>query len=124
MKKNILVFPEFFFLAFSLYWLLENLAASGHVNYFAITAALLFLFQIFFQKRIVGLAVGIVVAIFSLFMLLAVCSEFNDFPVGSADGLDFLITGAGVFIFSFFTASAMVYKYAKAKPALKMPYTT
>lgn len=116
MKKYLYLIPEVYFAAFSIYWIFENYNASGTFNYFAASVAGLMLFQAFFKKRIVGIAIGGVLALFSAFMTLAVRSEFNDFPDGSSDGLRFLLTGEGLFLFSALMAVAMIVKHALNKP--------
>lgn len=77
------------------------------------------LFQLVYNKRILGLASGAALGLFSLFMILAVLSEFRDFPAASLDGISFLLTGGGIFLTSGLAAGAMVLKHAlrKSEPA-------
>jgi hypothetical protein len=116
MKKYLYFIPEVYFTVFSVLWMLENYNASGTFNYFAAVVAALMLFQVFFKKRILGIVTGGVLALFSVFMMLAVRSEFNEFQEGSPDGLLFLLRGEGLFLFSMLMAIAMVILNALNKP--------
>lgn len=116
MKKILYSLPEVFFIGLASFWIQDNYTASGSVNYFVIVVIAVMAFQLLFKKRVVGLASGITLAIFSMYMMLAVRSEHNDFPSGSAEGLKFLLLGEGLFLLSMIVAAAMVFKFAIQKP--------
>jgi hypothetical protein len=115
MKKILYLIPEVFFIGVAVFWINENYSANRSVNYFAVTIIAIMIFQLLFQNRIVGFAVGGILTMFSLYMVLAVRSEHNDFPPGSAEGLKFLIMGEGLFFLSALTAIAMICKFAMRK---------
>ena len=116
MKKILYSLPEVFFIGLASFWIQDNYTASGSVNYFAIVVIVVMAFQLLFKKRVVGLASGTALAMFSMYMMLAVRSEHNDFPAGSAEGLKFLLFGEGLFLLSMIVAAAMVFKFAIQKP--------
>lgn len=115
MKKLFYTLPEIFFIGFSAYWIQENYSASNSINYFAIAIIAVMVYQLISKNRVVGLAGGITLAMFSVMMMLAVRSEHNDFPKGSAEGLKFLLLGEGLFLLSFFIAGVMIFKFATQK---------
>ncbi len=121
MKKYFLLFPETFFAILAGYWIYENYSASGTLNYIAIGVAILMVFQLLFRKRIIGIVSGGVQTLFSAFMMLAVISEFRDFPIGDADGIKFLLPALGLFAFSTLTGLLMVLKYALQKTTVFLP---
>jgi hypothetical protein len=115
MKNIFYLMPEAFFIGLAVFWINDNYSANGSVNYFAIAIIAIMIFQLLFQNKIVGFAVGGILAMFSLYMVLAVRSEHNDFPPGSAEGIKFLIIGEGLFLLSALTAIAMICKFAALK---------
>jgi hypothetical protein len=115
MKKILYLIPEVFFIGLAAFWINDNYSANGSVNYFAVAIIAIMIFQLLFQNRIVGFAVGGILTMFSLYMVLAVRSEHIDFPPGSAEGLKFLIIGEGLFLLYALTAIAMICKFATLK---------
>jgi hypothetical protein len=115
MKKILYLTLEVFFIGLAAFWIKDNYSANGSINYFAIAIVAIMIFQLLFQNRIVGFAVGGILAMFSLYMVLAVRSEYNDFPSGSAEGIKFLIMGESLFLLSALSAIAMICKFAALK---------
>jgi len=118
MKKLLYSLPEVFFICMAAFWIRDNYTASGTINYFALIVIAVMVFQLIFSKRIVGLVSGGILAIFSFFMVLAVRSEHNDFPAGSAEGLKFLLIGEGLFLLSALIAGVMMFKFGMQKPEI------
>ena len=118
MKKLLYSLPEVFFIGLAIYWMLDNYNANKTINYFAIVFIAIMIFQVIYSRKILGLVSGIILCVISLFMVLAVRSEHNDFPVGSAEGLKFLLIGEGLFLFSAFIAGTMVFRYTMQKPEI------
>jgi len=115
MKKILYLIPEVFFIGLAVFWINDNYSANGSVNYFAIAIIVIMIFQLLFQNRIVGFAVGGILTMFSLYMVLAVRSEHNDFPPGSAEGIKFLIMGESLFLLSALISIVMICKFAIRK---------
>jgi hypothetical protein len=115
MKKILYLILEVFFIGLAAFWIKDNYSANGSVNYFAIAIIAIMIFQLLFQNKIVGFAVGGILAMFSLYMVLAVRSEHNDFPPGSAEGIKFLIMGESLFLLSALISIVMICKFAALK---------
>jgi hypothetical protein len=107
--------PEFFFAGLAVYWILDNYS-NGHINYFAIAVVAVLLFQILIQNRIVGLATGIALGIFSSYMVLAVLSDFLKYEESTSADIKYLLSAGGIFALAVLLAAAMVYKFAVITP--------
>ncbi|MCO6148386.1 hypothetical protein [Flavobacterium sp. NRK1] len=112
MKRIINRIPELFFIGLAAYWILDNYLGSETINYFAIAVIIVLLFQLIYQKYIVGLTTGIVLGLFSGYMIMAVLSDFIKYETVTAKSLQFLAYGGGIFGVSVLMATAMVYKFA------------
>jgi hypothetical protein len=115
MKNIFYLIPEAFFIGLAVFWINDNYSANGSVNYLAVAIIAIMIFQLLFQNKIVGFAVGGILTMFSLYMVLAVRSEYNDFPSGSAEGIKFLIMGESLFLLSALISIAMICKFAALK---------
>lgn len=125
MKQIINRVPEMFFTGIALYWLADNFFGAGHVNYFALAVLAALIFQLVMQKRIVGLALGIMLGIFSSYMVLAVVSDLKKYDSMASEAVTFAVFGLGMFGTAVLMATAMVYKFAMQKPDLEQnPLTT
>ncbi|WP_147406792.1 hypothetical protein [Flavobacterium sp. 102] len=111
MKKYVLVLPELILLGLSAYWFLENLIGGNHFNPFVFGVFIILLLQVFFQNKFVGFSVATLISLFSLFMVLAVISEFNDFPTASAEAFQLLGFGLFLCFLGFSSAIAIFYKF-------------
>ena len=115
MKPIVNRIPEFFFIGLAVYWIIDNYS-SGYINYFAIAVVAVLIFQIFLQKRVVGLATGIALGIFSSYMVLAVLSDFLKYEEISSADIKYLLSAGGIFALAVLLAAAMVYKFAVMPP--------
>jgi VIT1/CCC1 family predicted Fe2+/Mn2+ transporter len=111
MKKYVLFLPEFILMGVSAFWLIDNYIIQHHFNPYAFGVLVLLLLQVFFQNKIIGFALATLVSLFSLYMVLAVISEFNDFPTASAEAFQLLGFGLLLCFFGFSAAIAMFYKF-------------
>jgi len=112
MKKIVLLLPELIILILSCLWLIDNYRVSAIINYYALSVAVVMVLQLVFKFKIVGLSMAIIIALFSLYMFLAVVSEFNDFPQVNFEALKLLVVGFYFCFLGFIAASIMAYKYA------------
>ena len=109
MKKYYMLLPEFILLGLSAYWFLENFLSSNHFNSFAfIIFAVLFL-QVFFQNKYLGFSLATLVSFISLYMVLAVISEFRDFHGITTEAVQLL--GFGILLCSLGIGSALMMFY-------------
>lgn len=111
MKKYVLILPEFILLGLTSYWFLENILATGHFNRFAFTVFVILLLQVFFQNKYVGFLMAWLFFFFSLYMVLAVVSEFRDFPTVTSDAIQLLAVGLLLCFLSLGSAGIMFWKY-------------
>ena len=108
MKQIVNRIPEVFFGCLAAYWIFDNYA-NGHINYFAVVALLIIIVQIIFQKRIIGLVAGIVLGVFSSYMILAVLTDYNK---SGGKAMEYLLTAGGIFAVGVIMAATMIYKFA------------
>ena len=108
-KTFILQLPEYLLIAAVLfYWFSTGLA----VNYIAIGLIIVLILQIIFKNRIVGIIIPSILVMISLYMLLALMSEFNEFLTFSSDAKELLFVGLSYFISTIIISGVMIYKYA------------
>lgn len=108
LKKILLQLPEFLLIiAVIFYW---NSAGRG-LNPIAIILIIGLIFQIIFKNRIVGIIIPSLLILTSFYMLLALMSEFNNFPTFDADAKRLLFVGLSYFIATIIVSGLMIYKY-------------
>lgn len=110
MKKYLLLLPEFFIIALSIYWFLENYMSSGHINYFAIIVFALVTVQIFLKNKIVGIMLGSILFFFGLYMVLAVLSEFREFTTIDSSAIKLISVGFLICFVLISSSIGMFYK--------------
>ncbi len=108
MKKYILDLPEFILVALSTYWFLDNYIGANHFNPLAFIVLAILMLQIYFKNKYVGFLLAWFISLFSLYLVLAVISEFRD----SSEGMLKLLVGGLVFCsLPIGSAVLMFYKY-------------
>ena len=108
-KTVILQLPEYLLIvAVVFYWFSAGLV----VNYIAIGLIIVLILQIIFKNRIVGIIIPSILVMISLYMLLALMSEFNEFLTFSSDAKELLFGGLLYFISTIIVSGIMIYKYA------------
>lgn len=109
LKKLLLQLPEYLLIvAVIFYW-----GSAGIViNPIAIFLILGLILQIIFKNRIVGLIIPSLLILASFYMLLALMSEFNEFPTFNADAKKLLFVGLSYFISTIVVSMLMIYRYS------------
>lgn len=121
LKSIISHIPEISFLLMAIYWFLENLMASpSNINYFMLAVLLFVSALMIWRIRVFALILSIILGIGSLYMLLAVVSEFKEFPKGSPEGIELLITGSLIFLVLAGMAIWMPIKYLRESKGKKI----
>ena len=69
-------------------------------NPVAIVLVLLLVLELSTKKLIITLLSSTIIGLLSLYMMLAVISEYREFPVGDPDGKTLLLVGLSIFISS------------------------
>lgn len=115
MKSKLLFLPESLLLVLSVFWFFEAYFYDGFVNFLALFFASILLFQLFYKNKIIGFALAILLLILSLYLVLAVVAEYNEFPTQSKDALTLLIVGLILSVVLLVLGVALFYKYLKLK---------
>ena len=108
-RTFILQLPEYLLIAAVVfYWFSAGLS----VNYIAIGLITVLILQIIYKIRIVGIIIPSVLVMISLYMLLAIMSELNEFLTFNSDAKELLFVGLSYFISTIIISGVMIYKYA------------
>jgi hypothetical protein len=109
--KTILSYlPEASFLVVALFWFIDNLLAS-HVNFFMVVIMALVAILLIWRIKALAVSLSVCLGIGSFYMLLAVVSEFQEFPIGDPNGLKLLVIGLLIFIALMAMSFTMPLKY-------------
>ena len=108
LKKFLLELPEYLLIAAVIfYW-----GSAGMViNPIAIGLIILLILQIIFKNRIVGILIPSLLIMTSIYMLMALMSEFNEFPTFNSDAKKLLFVGLSYLISTMVVSGIMIYKY-------------
>jgi hypothetical protein len=110
-KKYLLLLPEIIIVILSAYWFLDNYLGRGVVNPFALGVFFTLLFQVIFQNKFIGMFLATITSLFSVYLVLAVISEFREFPTVTNEAIQLLAFGL-LFAMLLFTSSIiMIYKF-------------
>jgi hypothetical protein len=109
LKQNLFKLPEYLLIAAVIfYW-----GSAGIViNAIAIALIVILILQIIFKNRIIGLIIPSLLIMICLYMLMALISEFNEFPTFNAEAKKMLFVGLSYFISTMIVAGIMIYKYS------------
>lgn len=103
--------PETYFLIFAFWWALsplltfQNLTA-GDINYHACILALVLILQFYLKSRALGLIVSGILALFFVYLILALWADFSD-----NGSIRFLVLGGFLVVTSIMMAILMFLKY-------------
>jgi magnesium-transporting ATPase (P-type) len=112
-KQTALQLPEYLLIAAVVfYWI----SSAVVFNPLAIILIAVLVLQIIFKNRIVGLVIPGLLIMACFYMLLALMSEFNEFPTFNADARKLLVVGLSFFLSTIAVSVLMIYKYASPKP--------
>lgn len=115
MKKAIRIIPLLYFVFLSIFWFTENYMTTGTINYIALVVGFLMVCQLFINRRVVGLVTGVAMALFCIYMLLAVVADVAK-PGGlTPNMIKFIAIGGGLFGTALIMALLLVYYHAKQK---------
>jgi hypothetical protein len=113
LKEISLNLPEYLLVAAVIfYW-----ASSGMIiNPIAIGLITVLMLQIIFKNRIVGVLIPGLLIMTGLYMLMALMSEFNEFPTFNSDAKKLLFVGLSYFVSTIAISGIMLYKYIAIEP--------
>lgn len=113
LKQRLLSLPEYLLIAAVIfYWVSTALV----LNPVAIGLLVILILQLFLKNRIIGIVVPGLLIMASFYMLLALMSELNEFPVFNADARKLLLVGLSFFVSTILVSGVMLFKYASPKP--------
>lgn len=112
-KRLIAKLPELFFLHLGVYWFWETFRGGEFINYPALILVAVMTLQFFINNKILGLILGFLLGIGSIYMSLAVLSEFSEFESVTNEALKLLVIGLSIFL------PSLVFSYFIIKKNLK-----
>src|SRR5688572_17582397 len=89
------------------------------VNPFLLGVMFLITLQIMFKNKIAGLILAILFLISNLYMILALVSEFKEFPIVNAEAIKLLLVGLGIISVNAMIGVLMLVKYSKEEKVLQ-----
>jgi len=107
------------------YYLLILVILSGYTPPFSfhpiiIGFVAILILQIIFRNKISGLIIASLFLLINLYMLLALFSEKNEFPIFNGDAKQLLIGGLLLLVFNLFVIGLMIYKYILLEDTTKL----
>lgn len=107
-KEILLKLPEYLLLAgVCFYWY----SSGTLINPIAIGLIGLLIYQLIRKNFVVGLVIPGLLIFGSLFMLMALISEFKEFPTFNAEAKRMLFVGLTYFLSTIIVSGTMIYKY-------------
>ena len=108
--------PEFLLMAAVVfYWV-----STAHlINPVAIVLLTLLILQWWLSIRWIGILLPSVLLLLSSYMMLAVWSEYKEYPEPNAEAYRLLAIGMGLFLLTGSLSAVMIYKYAHLYPRHK-----
>jgi len=97
MKNIYRILPLVYFTGLGLFWIAENYMSTETVNYAAIAVTVLIAAQFFFKNKIAGLVTGVVMGLFSAYMLLAMLSDLVKTEEFTSGTYKFMAFGSALF---------------------------
>lgn len=112
LKKILLSLPEYLLIAAVIfYWTSAGLI----INPIAIVLIAGLVLQIIYKNQIVGIIIPCFLILICLYMLLALMSEFNEFPTFNTEAKTLLFVGLSYFILTMIVSGIMIYKYTRTE---------
>lgn len=113
LKSTLPDVPEYYLIVLVL---LSGYTPPAYIHPPFIVIALLLLAQIVFRNRYTGIAIAVLFSLANLFMLLALLSEFREFPTFDDGAKQLLFVGLPLLGLNFLMGGLMIHKYLKAEP--------
>jgi hypothetical protein len=111
-KKIVFRLPEIYLLLAVVYcWILT----ANLLNPFAIVLIGLLVFQLYTRNKVTGISIASILIILSFFMLFALMSELNEFPVFNSNAKLLAVVGFSFFGINIIAGSIMLVLYLSDK---------
>ena len=108
-------FPEYYLATLAI---LAAYTPLFSLNPILLVLAAILILQIVCKNKVTGLLIASIFLLINLYMLAALISEFNEFPVFNADAKQLLFVGLSLWVLNLLAGLIMIYKYAKASLAV------
>jgi len=118
LKKGLKYIPEILLLAFGVYTLLFDLIYSSSfslINGIIIFGMITILTLLIWKNKYLAFYTSMILGFVSFYFLLALLSEFSEFPAGSKDGRFMLLIGSLIFGGLLIISIIMPIKYFKMR---------
>jgi hypothetical protein len=112
-KKKLFLLPEILLILLSLYWLVDNFLFNNYFNVIGFVVFLILLVQLYYQNKYVGLLLATLIFLFSIYMVLAVLSEFHEFKTVDTKAIQLIGFGFILCYLMFGAAILMFYKFLR-----------
>jgi hypothetical protein len=111
-KHLLLTFPELMLVALTMfYWV----SSGTLVNPVAIALILVLTIQIILRNDFLGVVIPILVVMASIYLMLALFSEFSEFHVKNAEARRLILVGIPFILTTIASSVLMIRKYTKQK---------
>jgi len=97
LKKALPYVPEILLVIAAGTTFMGDLISTSTINYFMLGCLLILLTLIIWKNKYFALILSFILGVGSFYMLLAVLSEYSEFPAGDRDGLQLLAVGMSLF---------------------------
>ena len=119
-KKVLFYLPEFTFLGLGSYGIVDSFLFYSGINWILLIISVLFI-ALFItlligQSRMLASTLSLLLGVGCVYMLLALLSEYHEFPIGSLEGKTMLITGTLLFGYLLVMACSLAWKYCLRVP--------
>ncbi len=109
-KQLLVSYPEFLLIAIVFfYWF----SSGTLLNPIAIGVIVMLIVQLFLRNGIVGVVIPILLMMTSIFLLLALFSEYGEFSVKNAASTRMLIVGVSFILLTITASGLMLRKYSR-----------
>lgn len=107
-KRILLKFPEYYLIVLTF---LAGYKPPFFINPIAIGLIVILILQIIYKNKITGIVIAGFFAVINVYMLLALISEFSEFPTLNADALQLLLGGLLLIVLNLFVSAVMIFSY-------------
>lgn len=117
-KQLLIQFPEYYLIVLVI---LATYKPPFFINPIVIVFVAILVLQIVYKNKISGLIIaGLFIAV-NLFMLLALISEFSEFPIVNVEALQLLFVGLSLIILNLGSSAIMIFKYLLKEETVSNP---
>lgn len=116
MKRKVLIssVPYVYFIGWASYWFVMDIAAAGSFNFIALAILLALVAQVIVRNNAIDLILGALSMIISVYMFVAVLSEFNNFSSVNDNARQLVLAGTLISVSGFAIAMLIFRSHFKS----------